>query len=95
MPSAKLTKTYVDRLEPCPKDVIHWDAELRGFGVKVTPKGKKVYFVQHRPDWVIGNPRKFTIGPHGEWTAENARRKAQEITAAKAKGEAPKPKSEL
>ena len=52
MPSAKLTKAYVDKLQASPKDVIHWDTDVKGFGVKVTPKGKRVFLVQfpHFPD---------------------------------------------
>jgi integrase len=82
----KLTKTYVDRLSPSQTDIIHWDTEIRGFGVKVTPKGKKVYLVQYRPHGSGGNPRKFTIGSHAEIPFDLAKRKAHEIVAAKASG---------
>ncbi len=34
----KLTKSYIDNLRPTDKDAIYWDSELKGFGVKVTPK---------------------------------------------------------
>ncbi len=36
MPKLKLTKTAVERLQapdPSGKQVLHWDTELRGFGV--------------------------------------------------------------
>jgi hypothetical protein len=89
MPPAKLTKTYLDRLQPGPADVIHWDTELKGFGVKVTPAGKRVFLVQYRPAGRAGNPRKYTIGPFGSFTVEQARTQAQRITAAKAMGKDP------
>ena len=43
MPRIKLTKSAIDSL-PTPKsDVIYWDVAAPGFGVKVTPKGRKIF----------------------------------------------------
>jgi integrase len=89
MATMKLTKASVDRLAANTADTIHWDSELKGFGVKITPKGRKVFMVQYRPAGSIGNARKFTIGTHGEFAVEQARRKAHEVIAAKARGEDP------
>ena len=45
MPRIGLTKSAIDAL-PTPKsDVVYWDAGSPGFGVKVTPKGRKVFVV--------------------------------------------------
>ncbi len=41
----KLTKRLVDNLVAGTKDLVVWDSDVRGFGVKVTPKGTKSYFV--------------------------------------------------
>lgn len=89
MSSFKLTKASVDRLAANAVDTIHWDSELKGFGVKITPRGRKVFVVQYRPAGSVGNARKFTIGTHGEFAVEQARRKAHEVIAAKANGEDP------
>jgi Arm DNA-binding domain len=89
VPNVKLTNTYIRGLEAGARDVIHWDVEVRGFGIKVTPAGRKVFLVQYRPDGHAGNPRKFTIGTFGDLTVELARRKAREIVAAKAQGKDP------
>lgn len=89
MPKAKLTKTHVDRLQAGATDVIHWDTELTGFGVKVTPKGRKVFLVQYRPAGRAGNPIKLTIGKYGDYTVEAARREALAVISAKSKGEDP------
>lgn len=82
----KLTKSLIDGLAPTDKDVIHWDAELKGFGVKVTPKGRKVFLVMHRPKGHHGAAKKYTIGVFGEWTVQQARERAREILAESSKG---------
>jgi integrase len=79
MPKAKLTKSYLDKIGPGVKDVIHWDTELPGFGAKVTPKGKIVFLTQYRPAGSAGNPRKFTLGPYGALTVDGARKQANDI----------------
>ena len=48
MPRLKLTKTSIDVLPTPSSDVIYWDAAFPGFGVKVTPKGRKVFVVLYR-----------------------------------------------
>lgn len=82
----KLTKSYIDNLRPTDKDAIYWDSELKGFGVKVTPKNRKVFLVMHRPKGHIGAARKYTIGPHGKWTVQQARDRAREVLTEGSKG---------
>jgi hypothetical protein len=63
----KLTKRAVDALEPADKDRVVFDAELPGFGIKVTPSGRKVFLVQYRyPPGRTGRIRRYTIGPYSE-----------------------------
>ncbi|MDE0150099.1 MAG: site-specific integrase [Rhodospirillaceae bacterium] len=64
MPKAKLTKTYVDRIAPAPADVIHWDIDLPGFGVRVKPSGVRSYVCQYR-NRETGESRRMTLGKHG------------------------------
>src|SRR5215213_2227959 len=87
----KLTKRAVDALEPTDKDQVFFDAELPGFGVKVTPSGRKVFLVQYRyPPGRQGNNRRYTIGAHGEGlTPEQARRIAVEVKGQLAAGKDP------
>lgn len=75
---AKISKRIVDAAEASGGDAFIWDTALKGFGLKVTPKGRKVYLVQYR---LPGSPtRRFTIGAHGSpWTPEAARSKALEV----------------
>ncbi len=73
----KVTKRTVDALNPGERDVFLWDSDLRGFGVKCTPKGRKVYVVQYQRGG-RGNPtRRVTIGPHGPLTPDKARTEAE------------------
>jgi integrase len=70
-----LTKTYIERLEPSQKDFVIWDDRLSGFGVKVTPRGRKSYFMKYRTQ--DGRQRKPSIGIHGNITCEQARKTAE------------------
>ena len=78
----KLTKRIVDQIAAEPDEVVHWDDELKGFGLRVWPSGRKVYIVKCR---IKGRQRRITIGPHGPITPEQARIRAFEILSA-AKG---------
>lgn len=71
----KLTKRVVEAIKPSDREVIVWDDELRGFGVRVWPSGKRAYFVKYRTR--EGRQRKPTIGEHGMITAEQARSEAR------------------
>ncbi|CUW38342.1 protein of unknown function [Magnetospirillum sp. XM-1] len=49
MARVKLTKTLVDDIQPPAKgQAFVWDAEIPGFGVRITPTGIKAWIVQMR-----------------------------------------------
>lgn len=77
MANVRLSKRSVDDA-PAPEknDTYTWDTELKGFGLRVTPKGVKSYVFQYR---MKGKPAKrVTLGGHGSpWTAETARKEAE------------------
>ncbi|MCG5240847.1 tyrosine-type recombinase/integrase [Azospirillum doebereinerae] len=77
MPS-KITKRLVDATKPGEKDLFVWDTEVKGFGLKVTPAGGKIYILQYRIEGGRTTaPKRFTIGKHGSpWTADQARDEA-------------------
>ena len=79
MPKAKLTKRAVEAAKPGQRDSILWDTDLKGFGCKVTPKGRRVYFVYYRTR--DGQQRRPTIGAHGATTCEQARETARQWLA--------------
>jgi len=84
----KLTKRLVESIQPHEKhEKVVWDSEQKGFGVRVSPKGLRSYFVQYRNQQ--GNTRKKKIGVHGTYTADMARDDAITILRAVAKGADP------
>lgn len=73
---AKLTKTYIDKIKPPESGYdLHWDEQDRGFGMRVTKDGKRTYIAQGR---VNGKEARISIGPHGVFTADQAREVARE-----------------
>ena len=83
-----LSMRTVDGLSGDGKDIIFWDRELPGFGVRVYPSGAKVYLVQSRGP---GGSKRVTVGRHGVISADRARRRAASIIARIKAGEEPKP----
>ena len=70
----KLTKRTVEAAKSQVKDYIIWDEDLPGFGLRVYRSGKRSYVIQYRQR---GRARRLTLGLHGVWTAELARREAK------------------
>ncbi len=89
MPRIKLTKSTIDALPTPNSDVVYWDAALPGFGIKVTPQGRKVFIVLYRTGGAGSRLRKYTIGPFGRVTLHQARIVAQKVFAAKLEGRDP------
>ena len=73
-----LSNRTVDGLSAEDWDVIYWDRELKGFGVRVYPSGARVYLVQSRGP---GGSRRVSVGRHGVISADQARRRAVAIIA--------------
>jgi integrase len=67
------------------KDILAWDSEVPGFGVKVTPSGKRIYFVYYRT--ATGQQRRPKVGEHGTLTVDQARQIARQWLAKAAAGE--------
>jgi integrase len=89
MPRIRLTKSAIDALPTPRSDVVYWDSGCPGFGVKITPKGRKVFIVLYRTGGAGSTLRKYTIGPYGRVTLHQARVAAQKVFAAKLEGRDP------
>ena len=44
----KLTKRTVDAAKPDVKRYVLWDSEIAGFGLRVSPAGRKSYVLKYR-----------------------------------------------
>jgi integrase len=82
----KLSKRIVDATEVREKDYVIWDDELPGFGLRVFTSGKRSYLIQYRS---AGRSRRYTIGQHGVWTPELARKEARIQLGRVAQGDNP------
>ncbi len=86
MPTRHISKRSVDACQSGAKDTYLWDDELAGFGLKVTPSGRKVYLVQYRLGGRKGRTRRVTIGVHGRITPDQARVEAKRLLGIVASG---------
>lgn len=80
MATGKVTKRSVDAVQAGLSDAFLWDDELRGFGLKVTPAGKRSYIYQYRIGGRGAKTKRWTIGSHGSpWTPATARTEAERL----------------
>ena len=83
----RLTKRIVDATSAGSKQVLVWDDEVKGFGLRVTP-GAKSYILNYRDG--TGRSRRHTIGRHGSpLTCEEARIEARKLLRGLASGDDP------
>ena len=71
----KLTKAVIDGLEPGHKRYKVLDDEIPAYGIRVSPDGEKVFFLDVR---IRGRKTLLTLGHHGEITAHQARERARQ-----------------
>lgn len=90
----RLTKGRVQRLSYSGKQYkagvwqrcFLWDAEVPGFGVRVTPQGEKAFVFSYR----MGTRcRLYTIGDVDAWNVDAARKRARELTRQVDEGQDP------
>ena len=90
MAKAKITKRAVDAIDTSkgkPGAVRLWDTEIRGFGVRAYPTGRRVYIFKYALD---RRQAFLTIGDHGNpHTPDTARARALQLAYAISLGEDP------
>ena len=47
MAHKNLTQLAVERLKPTSKSTVYWDTNLPGFGLRISPRGKKVWICMY------------------------------------------------
>ncbi|WP_218814603.1 tyrosine-type recombinase/integrase [Rickettsiella endosymbiont of Dermanyssus gallinae] len=74
----KLTKIVVDKLQlpTSGNQKRYYDSVMTGFGVRVTAKGAKAFFVEKM---IKGKQKRLTIGRYPALTVEQARKEAQKL----------------
>lgn len=90
---AKLTKRRVDAARPLANDLFVWDGghedAVKGFGLKVTPAGKRVFIFQFWSPVQHGARRRVTLGRYGTLTVDEARSIARQLAGRVAAGDDP------
>ncbi|MEO1986753.1 MAG: integrase arm-type DNA-binding domain-containing protein [Martelella sp.] len=92
MPTLKLTQSAAKNLNPASKAYIAFDTELKGFGLRVMPSGKKTWIIEYRPHGGgrSVSKRRYTIAPFDSATnAQAARQMAMDVLARVRQGEDP------
>jgi hypothetical protein len=87
MSTQQLTDISIRKLKPSSdRQYEVWDTLVRGFGVRVSPKGTKSFVLLYR---VGRRQRRLTIGRYPAVSLSNARKKAQAAVGEVISGEDP------
>ena len=87
MPAVDFTVRYLQGLKPQNKPFDAFDKKVTGFGVRVSPGGKKTFFSRYRN--AQGRVRKIMLGPMTDISLADARGRAREIVVSVQKGADP------
>ena len=73
----KLTDVIVRKaLPPTGIQTFLWDSEIKGFALRITPRGTKSFVLDYRAN---GRQRRITIGSYPDWTVQAARAAAKTL----------------
>ncbi|WP_376695370.1 tyrosine-type recombinase/integrase [Wenzhouxiangella sp. EGI_FJ10305] len=80
----RINSTAIKKITPPDSGYrLYWDSDLRGFGLRVTAAGAMSYIAEAR---VNGKTRRVTVGRHGTYTPDQARKMAKTELGDMAKG---------
>jgi integrase len=89
MPHISLTQLGAERLRAQPKETVYWDKTLPGFGLRVSPKGRKSFVCQYRVRGTRGSKwveRQVVLGTLAFLTVAEARDRARRYKAKASEG---------
>ena len=73
----RITETLVKALSsPTKGHHITYDTDLKGFGIRSTAGGSKLFILNYR---IQGRERRYTIGSYPDWSAAAARKQAEDL----------------
>ena len=85
--ATRLTDRFITSLALPERDqVIHYDGELTGFGLRITRAGAKAFILNYRAK---RRERRYTIGSYPTWSVASARKKARDLRRQIDNGEDP------
>ena len=73
-------------LPPASGNKLYYDAEIKGFAVRITAAGARAFVVNYR---AAGRERRYTIGSFPDWSTAAARKEAAELKQRIDRGEDP------
>jgi integrase len=85
-----LTKRVIDQIVATKSTQFVWDTKLKGFGLKVTSAGKKVFIYQYRTGGRGSPTKRSTLGKYGDLTPDQARTRALQLAGSVAEGRDPR-----
>lgn len=89
----RLTKRIIDAAEPLDdKTYCIWDTEVKGFRLRVRPSGRKTFELKYRAG---RRQRLLVIGDYGPFTAEKARKAAEDAKHSASRGGDPQHEKEV
>ena len=83
----RLSNKFIEKLSST-TEKIYWDSAIRGFGIRISPSGRKSFIVNWRNN--EGRQGRKVIGVHGKITTEQARQLAQKYFYQISQGEEPR-----
>ena len=86
MPTRRLTQRRVDALKPRTKTCDIRDTDIKGFGIRILPSGRKRYFLHSQVD---GKRLWHAIGDAEDITLDHARTQARSMLGSRRSGEDP------
>jgi integrase len=91
MPVVRLGARILDQLSAGSRTTFFYDASLKGFGLKITPRNARSWFAEYRAKDAgrKSSKRRLVIGSASTLTAAQARRAASDILARVALGQDP------
>lgn len=82
-PAVSITKKFINDITFPSKEEgrrVHWDKQLKGFGVRVNPNRTVVFVVQYRMKAIGAKTQTYTIGKYGSpWSPDAAREQARAL----------------
>ena len=84
---SRLTKQVVDAAKPKERAYFIWCGDLRGFGARIHPTGKKAYYADYRN--ADGVRKRMAVAVHGVITTEEARKLALAVLGDATRGQDP------